>query len=57
MLGALKLQARPMNVAEFLNWDTGDGQSECWILRDGGPEMMSPASERHGTIQCATPGF
>ena len=40
-----------MTVAEFLTWDPGDGQSERWMLRDGVPEMMSPASGRHSAIQ------
>lgn len=51
MTAVRKSPPRPMTVAEFLTWDPGDGQSERWILRDGVPEMMSPASDRHGTIQ------
>jgi len=51
MTTALKLPPRPMTVAEFLDWDPGDGQSKRWILRDGVPEMMSPASLRHSAIQ------
>ena len=51
MATALKLPSRHMTVAEFLDWDPGDGTGERWLLRDGEPEMMSPASDRHGTIQ------
>ena len=51
MTAVRKLPPRPMTVAEFLDWDPGDGQSERWILRDGVPEMMSPASDRHSVIQ------
>jgi len=51
MTAVRKLPPRPMTVAEFLAWDPGDGQSDRWILRDGVPEMMSPAGQQHGTIQ------
>ena len=39
-----------MTVAEFLDWDSGDRTGARWQLRDGEPEMMAPASDRHGTI-------
>ena len=51
MATALKLPSRHMTVAEFLDWDSGDRSGALWLLRDGEPEMMSPASDRHGTIQ------
>ena len=40
-----------MTVAEFLEWDSGDRTGALWQLRDGEPEMMAPASDRHGSIQ------
>ena len=40
-----------MTVAEFLDWDSGDGTGALWQLRDGEPEMMAPASDAHGMIQ------
>jgi Uma2 family endonuclease len=40
-----------MTVAEFFEWDSGDGSGATWQLRDGEPEMMAPASETHGAIQ------
>ena len=51
MAGALKLPPRRMTVAEFLEWDPEDGSGARWQLRDGEPEMMAPASDRHGSIQ------
>jgi Uma2 family endonuclease len=51
MVAALKLPPRRMTVAEFLAWDPDDGSAALWQLRDGEPEMMAPASERHGRIQ------
>jgi Uma2 family endonuclease len=40
-----------MTVAEFLDWEPPNGSSGRWQLRDGEPEMMAPASDRHGSIQ------
>jgi len=40
-----------MTVAEFLDWTPEDGTGAIWQLRDGEPEMMTPASESHGSIQ------
>ncbi|MBV8094479.1 MAG: Uma2 family endonuclease [Acetobacteraceae bacterium] len=40
-----------MTVAEFLDWDSGDGSGARWQLRDGTPEAMAPATEAHGAIQ------
>ena len=40
-----------MTVAEFLNWEPDDSSGRLWQLRDGEPEMMAPASDRHGSIQ------
>ena len=51
MSSALKLPLRRMTVAEFLDWDSGDQSGALWQLRDGEPEMMAPASDRHGSIQ------
>lgn len=48
---ALKLPPRRMTVAEFLDWDPEDGTGALWQLRDGEPEMMAPATDRHGSIQ------
>ena len=48
---ALKLPLNRMNVAEFLDWDSGDRSGARWQLRDGEPEMMAPASDPHGSIQ------
>jgi Uma2 family endonuclease len=47
---ALKKPPR-MTVAGFLDWDSGDPTGARWQLRDGEPEMMAPASERHGALQ------
>ena len=38
-----------MTVAEFLEWDSGDGR--MWQLVDGVPVAMAPPSGRHGAIQ------
>jgi Uma2 family endonuclease len=50
MSTALKLPPR-MTVAEFLEWEPDDRSGALWQLRDGEPEMMAPASDRHGAIQ------
>lgn len=51
MSSALKLPSRHMTVAEFLEWTDADMSGTLWQLRDGEPEMMAPASDRHGSIQ------
>jgi Uma2 family endonuclease len=38
-----------MTVAEFLDWDPGDGRP--WQLVDGEPSAMAPATRTHGAIQ------
>ncbi|MGH7210943.1 MAG: Uma2 family endonuclease, partial [Acetobacteraceae bacterium] len=38
-----------MAVAEFLNWNPGDGRR--YQLVDGEPRLMAPASRTHGTLQ------
>src|SRR5262249_40286851 len=40
-----------LTVADFLAWDSGDRSGRLWQLRDGVPEAMAPASQRHGAIQ------
>jgi len=40
-----------MTVAEFLEWEPDDRSGALWQLLDGEPEMMAPASDRHGSIQ------
>lgn len=50
MSSALKLPPSHMTLAEFLEWDSGDRTGARWQLRDGEPEMMAPASDRHGSI-------
>jgi len=40
-----------MTVAEFLDWNSGDGTGALWQLHDGEPEMMAPASDPRGSIQ------
>jgi Uma2 family endonuclease len=40
-----------MTVAEFLDWDSGDRSGRRWELRNGVPEAMAPASNRHAAIQ------
>jgi Uma2 family endonuclease len=50
MSAALKMP-RHMTVAEFLDWEPPDRSGRLWQLRDGEPEMMAPASDRHGSIQ------
>jgi Uma2 family endonuclease len=47
---ALKTPPR-MTVAEFLDWEPDDSTGALRQLRDGEPEMMAPASDRHGAIQ------
>jgi Uma2 family endonuclease len=47
---ALRIPPR-MTVAEFLEWEPDDRSGALWQLRDGEPEMMAPASDRHGSIQ------
>jgi Uma2 family endonuclease len=51
MSTALHVPAHRMTVAEFLDWDSGDRTGALWQLRDGEPEMMTPASDPHGSIQ------
>jgi Uma2 family endonuclease len=53
MVAALKMPARRMTVAEFLDWNPEDGTGRLWQLRDGEPEMMAPATDRHGSTQTA----
>ena len=50
MSTALKIPQR-MTVAEFLSWEPPYGWNGRWQLRDAEPEMMAPASDRHGSIQ------
>lgn len=50
MSSALKTPFHRMTVTEFLDWDSGDRSGARWQLRDGEPEMMAPASDRHGSI-------
>jgi Uma2 family endonuclease len=50
MSTALRMPPR-MTVAEFLEWEPEDSTGALWQLRDGEPEMMAPASDRHGAIQ------
>jgi Uma2 family endonuclease len=40
-----------MTVDQFLEWEPDDRSGALWQLRDGEPEMMAPASDRHGSIQ------
>lgn len=40
-----------MSVAEFLAGEPDDGSGALWQQRDGEPEMMALASDRHGSIQ------
>jgi len=51
MVAASQIPPTHMTVAEFLSWDSGDYSGHIWQLRDGVPEMMAPASDRHGSIQ------
>ena len=53
MSTALKMPPH-MTVAEFLDWEPDDRSGALWQLRDGEPEMMAPASDRHGSIQSRT---
>lgn len=50
MSAALKMPPH-MNVAEFLGWEPPGNTGALWQLHDGEPEMMAPASDRHGSIQ------
>lgn len=47
---ARKVLPPRMAVAEFLEWEPDDRSGALWQLRDGEPEMMAPASDRHGSI-------
>jgi Uma2 family endonuclease len=40
-----------MTLAEFLDWEPGDGAGRRWQLIDGEPVAMAPASQPHGAIQ------
>jgi Uma2 family endonuclease len=40
-----------MTVAEFLGWEPPGNTGALWQLHDGEPELMAPASDRHGSIQ------
>ena len=40
-----------MTLDEFLQWEPDDRSGALWQLRDGEPEMMAPASDRHGSVQ------
>ncbi len=48
MVALAKTQAR-MSVAEFLDWNPGDGRR--WQLVDGEPRAMAPANATHGYLQ------
>ncbi len=48
MVAAAQVPVR-MSVAEFLAWDSGNGQA--WQLVDGEPQAMAPASRTRGTLQ------
>ena len=45
----LKHPPAGMTVAEFREWDAGDGRR--WQLVDGEPVAMAPAGDNHGSIQ------
>ena len=49
MSSTLKLPPR-MTVAEFLEWGPDDPTGALWQLRDGEPERIMPATDRHGSI-------
>lgn len=51
MSGSRKPPPRRMTVAEFLAWNPEDGTGALWQLRDGEPEMMTPGTDAHGSIQ------
>jgi len=51
MSATARMPRRHMTLEEFRAWNPGDGTVERWVLRDGEPEMMAPASDRHGAIQ------
>src|SRR5579871_154600 len=40
-----------MTVADFLAWEPPSRSGALWQLRDGEPELMAPASDRHGSIE------
>lgn len=48
MVALAKTHVR-MSVAEFLNWNPGDGRK--WQLIDGEPRAMAPANATHGYLQ------
>jgi Uma2 family endonuclease len=50
MSAALKTPPH-MTVAEFLKWEPPGNTGALWQLHDGEPELMAPASDRHGSIQ------
>jgi Uma2 family endonuclease len=50
MSAALKMPPH-MTVARFLEWEPPGNTGALWQLHDGEPEMMVPASDRHGSIQ------
>ena len=54
MSAATRLPPRHMTVTEFLDWAVAE--PERWQLRDGEPELMAPAADRHGSIQAALAG-
>jgi len=51
---ATELPPRHMTIPEFLAW--AEAQPDLWQLRDGEPEMMAPAADRHGRIQAVLAG-
>ena len=51
MPAALKLLARRMTVAGFLDRVPDEGSGRIWQLRDGVPEMIAPSCEPLGAIQ------
>ncbi len=48
MVAVAKIPVR-MSVDEFLDWDSGDGQT--WQLVDGEPRAMAPAKLTHAALQ------
>ena len=49
MSSALKLPPRHVTIPEFLSW--ADDAPGRWQLRDGEPELMTPTTDAHGSIQ------
>ena len=47
-MGALAKSSRRMTVAEFLEWDPGDGRA--WQLVDGQPRAIAPARTPHALL-------